>query len=83
MEFFFTIAAGGNGKIRARALLCPVQSTGGGNKQPLPMVYRSLTIGTDGDSDLCLYDYGHCNYVSHEHAHIFYDEVSFFLCIHL
>ena len=59
--------------MRARALLCPVGSSKG---QPLPMQYRSLSIGTGSEVDLCLTDYGHCNHISSQHAHIFYDEVS-------
>lgn len=30
------------------------------------------------DMDVCLTNYGHCNYVSGKHACIFYDEVCYF-----
>ena len=32
---------------------------------------------TGSDMDVCLSNFGHCNYVSPKHACIFYDEVSF------
>ena len=57
--------------MRARSLLCPLTGKG----QPVPMPYRSLTIGSGGDMDVCLTQFGHCNFVSAKHACIFYDEV--------
>ncbi|KAF6040953.1 hypothetical protein EB796_000739 [Bugula neritina] len=61
-------------KVRARAMMCPVNGMSKG--QPVPMCYRSLSIGTGTEVDLCLTDYGLCNHVSSKHAHIFYDELS-------
>ncbi|XP_064650463.1 PHD finger protein 12-like [Lineus longissimus] len=59
-------------EVQARALLCPL--TGKGNTVPMP--YRTLTVGTGGDMDVCLTAYGHCNYVSAKHACIFFDETT-------
>ncbi|GAA6225104.1 PHD finger protein 12 [Lates japonicus] len=38
------------------------------------MCYRTLYIGSGADMDVCLTNYGYCNYVSGKHACIFYDE---------
>ncbi|XP_076367507.1 PHD finger protein 12-like isoform X1 [Tachypleus tridentatus] len=57
--------------ISARAVVCPVF-----RGPTVPMPYRTLTIGKGADMDVCLANYGHCNYVSAKHACIFYDEVS-------
>lgn len=67
-------------RIRARALLTPVSK----GQQVLRMTYRSLSIGTGNEVDLCLSDYGFCNNISAQHAHIFYDEVSpsLFTCMY-
>ncbi|XP_033628339.1 PHD finger protein 12-like isoform X1 [Asterias rubens] len=59
-------------QIKARALFCPL--TGRGSGSPVPMCYRSLHIGTGSDMDVCLSNFGHCNFVSPKHACIFYDE---------
>lgn len=32
-------------------------------------------VSLGADMDVCLMNYGHCNYVSGKHACIFYDEV--------
>ncbi|XP_067866082.1 PHD finger protein 12-like [Heterodontus francisci] len=45
-----------------------------GKGQAISMCYRTLYIGTGADMDVCLINYGHCNYVSGKHACIFYDE---------
>nr|XP_001919955.4 PHD finger protein 12 [Danio rerio] len=57
-----------NREVQARASFCSVS----GNA--VNMCYRSLHIGTGADMDVCLTNYGHCNYVSGKHACIFYDE---------
>ncbi|CAG5117060.1 unnamed protein product, partial [Candidula unifasciata] len=59
-------------EVRARAVLCPLS----GNGQAVPMPYRCMTLGTGADMDVCLNNFGHCNFVSGHHATIFYDEVS-------
>lgn len=59
-------------EVRARALFCPLSGRG----QPVQMPYRVLHIGTGADMDVCLTNYGHCNFVSPKHACIFYDEMS-------
>ncbi|XP_022096295.1 PHD finger protein 12-like isoform X2 [Acanthaster planci] len=59
-------------QIKARALFCPL--TGRGQSSPVPMCYRTLHIGTGSDMDVCLSNFGHCNYISPKHACIFYDE---------
>lgn len=58
-------------EIQARAVLTPLSSRG----LRVKMKYRTLSIGTGADNDVCLSDYGYCNYVSPKHAVIFYDEV--------
>ncbi|XP_036379290.1 PHD finger protein 12-like [Megalops cyprinoides] len=57
-------------EVQARAVFYPLMGKGGG----VNMCYRSLYIGTGADMDVCLTNYGHCNYVSGKHACIFYDE---------
>lgn len=59
-----------NREVQARASLCSVSGKGAA----VHMCYRSLYIGTGADMDVCLTNYGHCNYVSGKHACIFYDE---------
>ncbi|XP_075747166.1 PHD finger protein 12 isoform X4 [Rhipicephalus microplus] len=56
--------------VQARAMVCPVGSKG----SPVPMPYRTLTLGSGADMDVCLRDFGHCDFVSAKHACIFYDE---------
>lgn len=42
--------------------------------------FFSLNVFCKGaDMDVCLTNYGHCNYISGKHACIFYDEVCLFL----
>ncbi|KAG5284547.1 hypothetical protein AALO_G00027870 [Alosa alosa] len=57
-------------QVQARAVLYPLSDKGASIK----MCFRSLYIGTGADMDVCLTNYGHCNYVSGKHACIFYDE---------
>lgn len=57
--------------VQARAMVCPVGSKG----SPVPMPYRTLTLGSGADMDVCLRDFGHCDFVSAKHACIFYDEI--------
>ncbi|KAM4796811.1 PHD finger protein 12 [Rhinophrynus dorsalis] len=57
--------------VQARAVFYPLMM---GVGAPVNMCYRTLYIGTGADMDVCLTDYGHCNYVSGKHACIFYDE---------
>ncbi|XP_052072417.1 PHD finger protein 12-like isoform X1 [Mytilus californianus] len=61
-----------NPDVQARAVLCPLTSKG----QPIPMSYRTLNIGTGADMDVCLSQYGHCNFISPKHAMVFYDETT-------
>ncbi|XP_048745110.2 PHD finger protein 12-like [Ostrea edulis] len=62
----------GSTEVKARAVLCPLTSKG----QPISMCYRTLNIGTGADMDVCLTQFGHCNYISPKHAYIFYDETT-------
>lgn len=57
-------------KVQARAVFYPLTGKG----PAVNMCYRTLYIGTGADMDVCLTNYGHCNYVSGKHACIFYDE---------
>ncbi|XP_074536149.1 PHD finger protein 12 isoform X1 [Halichoeres trimaculatus] len=57
-------------KVQARAVFYPLTGKGGA----VSMCYRTLYIGSGADMDVCLTNYGHCNYVSGKHACIFYDE---------
>ncbi|XP_060764120.1 PHD finger protein 12 isoform X2 [Neoarius graeffei] len=59
-----------NKDVQARATFYPLSGKGAA----VNMCYRSLYIGTGADMDVCLMNYGHCNYVSGKHACIFYDE---------
>uniref|UniRef100_A0A671NPD4 PHD finger protein 12 n=1 Tax=Sinocyclocheilus anshuiensis TaxID=1608454 RepID=A0A671NPD4_9TELE len=56
--------------VQGRAVLCPLTGKGAA----INMCYRTLYIGTGAEMDVCLTNYGHCNYVSGKHACIFYDE---------
>ncbi|XP_071448846.1 PHD finger protein 12 [Hetaerina americana] len=58
--------------VWARAVICPL--VGGSPVTAMP--YRTLHIGTGADMDVCLSDYGLCNFVSAKHASIFYDEIT-------
>nr|XP_006641114.1 PREDICTED: PHD finger protein 12 isoform X1 [Lepisosteus oculatus] len=57
-------------EVQARAVFYPLVGKG----VAVNMCYRTLYIGTGADMDVCLTNYGHCNYVSGKHACIFYDE---------
>ncbi|XP_071768514.2 PHD finger protein 12 [Centroberyx gerrardi] len=57
-------------KVQARAVFYPLTGKG----EAVSMCYRTLYIGSGADMDVCLTNYGHCNYVSGKHACIFYDE---------
>uniref|UniRef100_A0A3P9KM70 PHD finger protein 12 n=1 Tax=Oryzias latipes TaxID=8090 RepID=A0A3P9KM70_ORYLA len=57
-------------KVQARAVFYPLIGKG----QAVSMCYRTLYIGSGADMDVCLSNYGHCNFVSGKHACIFYDE---------
>lgn len=72
--------------LPARALLCPLvqdshlqdwavkSPTPSYSTQPVAMTYRIIRIGKGSHNHVDLSAYGHCNYVSQEHAAIFYDE---------
>ncbi|KAL4223515.1 PHD finger protein 12 [Mactra antiquata] len=66
------LTAPGLQDLQARALLCPLSGKG----ETVPMPYRTLSIGTGADMDVCLGQYGQCNFISAKHAFIFYDETS-------
>ncbi|KAM9852937.1 PHD finger protein 12 [Aulostomus maculatus] len=57
-------------KLQARAVFYPLTGKGAA----VNMCYRTLYIGSGADMDVCLTNYGHCNYISGKHACIFYDE---------
>ncbi|XP_013878339.1 PHD finger protein 12 [Austrofundulus limnaeus] len=57
-------------KVQVRAVFYPLTGRGGA----INMCYRTLYIGSGADMDVCLTNYGHCNYISGKHACIFYDE---------
>ncbi|XP_065207865.1 uncharacterized protein LOC135836767 isoform X2 [Planococcus citri] len=58
-------------KGKVRAVLCPL------SHRPLTYMYgQSLSIGLGFSNDVCLRNYGNCNFVSEEHAVIFYDKVT-------
>ncbi|XP_077578778.1 PHD finger protein 12 isoform X2 [Stigmatopora nigra] len=59
-------------KLKARAVFYPLTGKG----IAVTMCYRTLYIGSGADMDVCLPNYGHCNFVSGKHACIFYDENS-------
>ncbi|XP_019717142.1 PHD finger protein 12 [Hippocampus comes] len=56
--------------LRARAVFYPLTGKG----RAVNMCYRTLYIGSGADMDVCLPNYGHCNFISGKHACIFYDE---------
>ncbi|XP_071946284.1 PHD finger protein 12-like [Antedon mediterranea] len=58
--------------IPARATIAPVNN----KTKAVAMRYRSFSIGSGSDMDLCLPSFGNCNYMSAKHACIFYDELS-------
>uniref|UniRef100_A0A8C3A8U1 PHD finger protein 12 n=1 Tax=Cyclopterus lumpus TaxID=8103 RepID=A0A8C3A8U1_CYCLU len=60
----------GQKKVQARAVFYPLTGKGGA----VSMCYRTLYIGSGADMDVCLTNYGRCNYISGKHACIFYDE---------
>uniref|UniRef100_A0A667WKM5 PHD finger protein 12 n=1 Tax=Myripristis murdjan TaxID=586833 RepID=A0A667WKM5_9TELE len=60
----------GQKKVQARAVFYPLTGKG----EAVSMCYRTLYIGSGADMDVCLTNYGHCNYISGKHACIFYDE---------
>ncbi|KAJ8403914.1 hypothetical protein AAFF_G00347820 [Aldrovandia affinis] len=64
------LTEGRKSEVQARAVFYPLTGKGGA----VNMCYRTLYIGTGADMDVCLTNYGHCNYVSGKHACIFYDE---------
>ncbi|CAG6007037.1 PHD finger protein 12-like [Menidia menidia] len=57
-------------KVQARAVLYPLTGKGGA----VSMCFRTLYIGSGADMDVCLTNYGRCNFISGKHACIFYDE---------
>ncbi|KAM8853303.1 PHD finger protein 12 [Synchiropus picturatus] len=57
-------------KVQARAVFYPLTGKGAS----VNMCYRTLYIGSGADMDVCLTNYGHCNFISGKHACIFYDE---------
>uniref|UniRef100_A0A023GGR2 Putative phd finger protein 12 n=1 Tax=Amblyomma triste TaxID=251400 RepID=A0A023GGR2_AMBTT len=59
-------------ELQARAMVCPV----GGKGTPVPMLYRTFNLGSGADMDVCLGDFGHCDFVSAKHACVFFDEIS-------
>ncbi|XP_061461509.1 PHD finger protein 12 isoform X2 [Rhineura floridana] len=63
-------AEGQRKEVQARAVFYPLLGMG----SAVNMCYRTLYIGTGADMDVCLTNYGRCNYVSGKHACIFYDE---------
>ncbi|XP_015243430.1 PREDICTED: PHD finger protein 12 [Cyprinodon variegatus] len=60
----------GQRKVQARAVFYPLAGRG----ETVNMCYRTLYIGSGADMDVCLTNYGHCNFISGKHACIFYDE---------
>ncbi|XP_042240083.1 PHD finger protein 12-like isoform X2 [Homarus americanus] len=72
--------------LPARALLCPLvpdshlqdwavkSPTPSYSSQPVAMTYRIIRIGKGSHNHVDLSTYGHCNYISQEHAAIFFDE---------
>ncbi|XP_068678746.1 PHD finger protein 12-like isoform X2 [Montipora foliosa] len=57
---------------RSIAVLCPLSGTG----PVCPMIHKCLSLGQGPDMDVCLQEYGHCNFISQKHCSIFYDETS-------
>uniref|UniRef100_A0A4W6CDS9 PHD finger protein 12 n=1 Tax=Lates calcarifer TaxID=8187 RepID=A0A4W6CDS9_LATCA len=64
------VLSSGQKKVQARAVFYPLTGKGGA----VSMCYRTLYIGSGADMDVCLTNYGYCNYISGKHACIFYDE---------
>ncbi|KAK0135116.1 PHD finger protein 12 [Merluccius polli] len=60
----------GKKKVQTRAVFYSLTGKG----EAVNMCYRTLYIGTGADMDVCLTNYGHCNFISGKHACIFYDE---------
>lgn len=60
-------------EVQARAVLCPLSGKGDSISMPYR---RTLSIGAGADMDVCLGQYGQCNFISAKHAFIFYDETS-------
>eukprot|EP00731_Ephydatia_muelleri_P023083 Em0015g666a len=56
----------------AAVILCPVSGVG----SPRGLNTTVTHIGLSSEMDVCLKDYGHCNYLSSLHACIFYDKVA-------
>jgi len=61
--------------LPARAVLYPVLSCKVMKELAQWLPLRQLTVGIGGNVDVDLSQYGHCNFVSPLHAHIFYDNV--------
>jgi len=59
-------------EVQGRASLSPLHS----RRQPTYMQYRTLKVGVGESDGLNLSKYGHCNYLSSNHATIFFDELS-------
>lgn len=57
---------------KAMAVLCPINGEG----SSCPMIYKTLNIGQAPDMDVCLRNYGYCNYLSDKHCCVFYDEAT-------
>uniref|UniRef100_A0A8C9ZMI8 PHD finger protein 12 n=1 Tax=Sander lucioperca TaxID=283035 RepID=A0A8C9ZMI8_SANLU len=68
--YYLNLFLPGQKKVQARAVFYPLTGKGGA----VSMCYRTLYIGSGADMDVCLTNYGHCNYISGKHACIFYDE---------
>ncbi|XP_050702212.1 PHD finger protein 12-like [Eriocheir sinensis] len=72
--------------LPARALVCPLvqdshlqdwavkSPTPTYSSEPVLMTYRIMRVGKGSHNHLDLSKYGHCNYISQEHAAIFFDE---------
>ncbi|XP_058804724.1 PHD finger protein 12 [Phymastichus coffea] len=58
---------------KAKALLFPLGKTLG---PPVFITTKTLNIGTGGDSDMILTQYGPCGFLSTKHAVIFFDETT-------
>lgn len=56
----------------AVVILCPMSGVG----SPRSLNTTATHIGLSSEMDICLKDYGHCNYLSSQHACIFYDKVA-------
>lgn len=60
--------------VQARAALTLIDST----NAPILMKYRTINLGTggNGEFEIDLQKFGHCNYVSRKHACIYFDQLS-------